>query len=287
MKDLVCVAIPVYKSFDKLDAEEIISWQQALFVLEKYSFQLFCPDGLNVSGYIDDFGRKNIEYEIQYFKSLYFANIEGYNKLMLSRTFYQRFSKYEYLLLYQLDAFVFRDELSHWCAQGYSYVGAPWFEGYHPTPKHTKLWQVGNGGFTLRRIPDALRALHTLALAQDWATVVREHFRAGRLQGYMQLPTLLKALLLGNNTHWAFNDFERHRQWHQEDYFWGVICNSRFPWFRVPTPEQALAFGFEVQPALMYELNHRQLPMGCHAWEKYGLDFWRPLIEQYGYSLPH
>jgi hypothetical protein len=114
---------------------------------------------------------------------------------------------------------------------------------------------------------------------------IDEHFRPGRRYGYTNIHILLKALLLGNNTHWALNDFERHRLWYQEDYFWGVVCKNRFPWYRVPTPEQALDFGFEVQPALMYALNQQRLPMGCHAWEKHGFDFWKPLIEQQGYQF--
>lgn len=285
MQEQVCITIPTYKQFGELNKYEVISWQQCLRILGRHPICLVCPPAIDPAPYIADAALQGATCRHEYFAAAYFAGIDGYNRLMLSRQLYRRFERYEYMLVYQLDVFVFRDEIAQWCAQGYSYVGAPWFEGYHPTPEHTKLWQVGNGGFTLRRIPDALRALHTLALAQDWATVVREHFRAGRLRGYTQLPTLLKALLLGNNTHWALNDFERHRQWHQEDYFWGVICNSRFPWFKVPTPEQALAFGFEVQPAIMYELNQRRLPMGCHAWEKYGTDFWKPLIEQYGYHL--
>lgn len=285
MVSLVCIAIPVYKVFSKLNAKEIVSWRQCLRILKKYPFKLFAPKGLNLTGYINAFVNDDIKYDIQYFEPKYFANIEGYNRLMLSKRFYQRFIEYEYLLLYQLDAFVFYDDLERWCAQGYAYVGAPWFEGYHTTPEAAKLWKVGNGGFTLRRVPDALRAIHTLALVQDWAVVVKEHFRAGRLYGYTHFHVLVKALVLGNNTHWALNDFHRHQQWHQEDYFWGVVCSERFEWYQVPTPEEALAFGFETLPAKMYELNQHRLPMGCHAWEKYDFSFWRPFIEQQGYHV--
>ncbi len=43
---------------------------------------------------------------------------------MMDNTFYKQFLNYEYILIYQLDAFVFKDELNY-CSQGIDYVGAP------------------------------------------------------------------------------------------------------------------------------------------------------------------
>jgi hypothetical protein len=285
MQRQVCITIPIYKSFFKLDVNEAISWQQCISVLGKYHFQLICPEGFDTAGYGEALGEANIKWETQRFKASYFANIQGYNKLMLSKEFYERFSQYEYMLLYQLDAFIFKDDLDYWCSQGYAYIGAPWFKGYHTTVEAAQLWKVGNGGFTLRRIADALRALHTPALIQTWSAVISDHFRAGRLYGYTHLHSLLKRLFLGNNTYWLLNDFHQRQQWYQEDYFWGVVCDECFAWYRVPPPVEALAFSFEVLPAKMYELNQHRLPMGCHAWEKYDFDFWKPFIEQFGYRF--
>lgn len=50
----------------------------------------------------------------------------GYNRLMLSEDLYSAFSNYEYILICQSDAYIFRDELKEWCEAGYDYVGAPW-----------------------------------------------------------------------------------------------------------------------------------------------------------------
>ena len=71
---------------------------------------------------------------------------------MLSSEFYRRFSKFEYILIYQLDAFVFKDQLNYWCKKGYDYIGAPWFEGFHLTKTGVNIIGVGNGGFSLRRV---------------------------------------------------------------------------------------------------------------------------------------
>jgi hypothetical protein len=47
---------------------------------------------------------------------------------MLSIDFYKRFRDYKFILIYQLDAYVFRDELEYWCEQDYDFIGAPLIE---------------------------------------------------------------------------------------------------------------------------------------------------------------
>jgi hypothetical protein len=53
----------------------------------------------------------------------------------------------------------------------------------------------------------------------------------------------------------------------------------------LPQPQEALDFAMELKPAQSIELNGGNLPMGCHAWYTYDLDYWRPHIEQFGYKL--
>jgi hypothetical protein len=280
MDNQVCIVIPVYKAFAELDENELISWQQCLQILGSRPIYLACPVTLPTAGYLATATQQGITCQIVTFAPRFFAGIDGYNRLMLSRQFYQHFVHHTYLLLYQLDAFVFKDELSQWCNLGYSYVGAPWFKSYLPTADTPELWQVGNGGFTLRKVADCLRVLNTFAVARDWSVVVEEHSPTGSPSTFKRMYLLGKYLLLGNNTHWLFNDFHRYRMLHQEDYFWGVVCKETFPWYKVPTPQQALAFSFEVAPSIMYDLNYQRLPMGCHAWEKHEPLFWKPFIEQ-------
>jgi hypothetical protein len=221
---------------------------------------------------------RDIEYQIQFFPVTAFTSVDGYNTLMLSREFYLRFASYEYILTYQLDAFIFYDNLSYWCDLGYSYVGAPWFEGFLPKDKKAHLWKVGNGGFTLRKIADCLRVLNTYSILIPWRQMLDEYW-AGRLVGLKSYYALTRSLLIGNNTHWRFNDYANYRHRHQEDYFWGVLSSEKFDWFRVPSAQEALQFSFEVEPKRMYELNNFQLPMGCHAWEKYDRPFWETFID--------
>ena len=90
---------------------------------------------------------------------------------MLSFNFYESFLDYKYILIYQLDAFVFKDDLIFWCNKNYDYVGAPWIASISNNPftlllnkissifdskekKERKkiFFKVGNGGFSLRKV---------------------------------------------------------------------------------------------------------------------------------------
>ncbi len=115
---------------------ESISFNQCLKVFKKHLLCIVTHNDLDISSYTELLGKCKINYIIEYFNNEYFNGVSGYNKLMLSREFYLRFKNYEYILIYQLDAYVFRDELDYWCGQGYDYIGAPWiFKNYrnrHP-----------------------------------------------------------------------------------------------------------------------------------------------------------
>jgi hypothetical protein len=61
------------------------------------------PEGLE-NDYIT---KKYSNISVESFPKRYFENIEGYNELLLSASFYERFLDTKYILIYQLDAFVF------------------------------------------------------------------------------------------------------------------------------------------------------------------------------------
>jgi hypothetical protein len=55
---------------------------------------------------------------------------------------------------------------------------------------------------------------------------------------------------------------------------------------KIPTLEEAVAFSFELEPEWAFVLNGSKLPFGCHAW--WGprqVEFWRPVLERYGYAI--
>ena len=73
-----------------------------------------------------------------------------YNKLKKSKFFYRLFSEYDFILTYELDSYVFRNELRTWVAKEYDYIGAPWPPFYVNRENKKDLVRVGNGGFSMR-----------------------------------------------------------------------------------------------------------------------------------------
>ena len=51
-----------------------------------------------------------------------------------------------------------------------------------------------------------------------------------------------------------------------EDHFSSDRATHYVPDFKVASVEVGLRFAFEVAPRFCYDMNHRQLPFGCHAW---------------------
>ncbi len=145
----VVIGIPIYK--DILTPCEEISLKQVLKVLGKYPIVFIAPDGL-MPEYVSAIDNAKIEY----FPKAYFTGVISYSQLCLEDDFYARFTDYEYLLIHQLDAFVFADKLPYFCALGIDYIGAP-------IPKFYPSWhilinsQVGNGGLSLRKISSMRR----------------------------------------------------------------------------------------------------------------------------------
>ncbi|AMS26257.1 hypothetical protein AEM51_03710 [Bacteroidetes bacterium UKL13-3] len=211
---------------------------------------------------------QNITYSVKYFKKTYFENIKGYNKLMIAPSFYKAFKMYTFILIYQLDAFVFRDELKDWCNKGYSYIGAPWIVKKNGL---LEFDDTGNGGLSLRKVRDHIKALHSFSYIVSPKKLVKEYFQPKRsFKAYLQLSfKLVKQLISINNTYYLLNDYKFH-----EDYFWCKVVAKNFNWFKVPKAEEALKFSFELEPSYLFHLNNDQLPFGCHAWEKYEPDFW-------------
>ena len=199
------------------------------------------------------------------------------------------FSAYEFVLFYQLDSFVFRDELSFWCDVNYDYIGAPWFEGFGNCTEQSPFIGVGNGGFSLRKTATALRVLSSFSyIRKPHELVPRSYSDQNELSlmefvlrkcSFREKVRFIKNLTIANNTFWTFNDFAR-----PEDMFWGLFVPRNFSWFKVAPFEDARRFSVETNPALMYRLNKQKLPFGCHAWSKNDPGFWASHIREHAYG---
>lgn len=180
------IVIPVYKK--ELSLEEQISLAQAARALGAYDCYFVCPQ-LLVCGYKPD-KIKEVRFDDKWFVSL-----RAYSELMLQKEFYQAFLDYEYVLLYQLDSFVFSDKLLEFCNQEYDYIGAPWIHGiaFYKDPGHM-LHYVGNGGFSLRRVPAFLHWLEEVDLSGVSKTVNEDVLIAAYGPPVLRIPPVEEAL---------------------------------------------------------------------------------------------
>jgi len=234
------VVIPVYR--EDLSALERISLIQCCKVLQQHSFCLVCPVDLNIDKHIEIFKTYKVDYRIERFQVHFFAGLDGYNRLMLNDDFYRSFIDNEYILIYQLDAFVFKDELTYWCEKGYDYIGAPWFEGFNLATSKSKMLDVsGNGGFSLRRVKSFINLLGSECVKNKY---IPEYLSSGQ---YEDMFFSKRAVEINEN-------------------------------FKVSEPKVAMYFSFECLPNKLYKMTNKNLPFGCHAWEKYDPVFWSKFI---------
>lgn len=232
----VCVAIPLHKQ--NPSESERLSLIQCLSVLGKHPIKFFGPESLDVAEYEQLAIDWAVPFEFIPMPDAYFRSTLHYSRLLLRPDFYSQFAEYEYMLIYQLDAWVFRDELDYWCAQGYDYIGAPWFEGYATsTPDAAFLAPGGNGGFSLRNV-------HALMKGTD--AIVRSY--TGKA---------------GNTVY--FNESE------------DVVLCSPIPSvdaeFSIAPVDVAMYFSWEVHPEVLHARTGC-LPFGAHAVHDYSPGFW-------------
>lgn len=259
------IVVPVYKQ--NLTEFEEIALNQCFKVFQGCSIIAIKPEKLLLSEH--RFSRS------VYFDDSYFESVFGYNKLMLSASFYTQFNEYDYILIYQLDAFAFSNQMDFWCSKGYDYIGAPWlykhnhYSQFKTFKEHLRSYfhrrynllgksgqpaldkqlnnQVGNGGFSLRKIETFIN------ICQVYKTQISE---------YEQFENSI------------FN----------EDIFFSIELNRRKRIVKIPSYKEAINFAIETEPEKAFKLNGDKCPFGCHGWEK-NINFWRPYFAKNGYKI--
>lgn len=268
----VAVLIPLYKS--ALSAAEEFSLRNTLDVLRKRDIFVIGPEKLRE--FLESYKKKTgLCFQLSLYKDKFFSSINGYNSLLMTKSFYTTFAEYEYILISQTDALVFSDQLDSWCQRNYSYIGAPWFVGFDKPQKPLAFFGVGNGGLSLRKVNDFIRFLSV----PRW--MPNAQLRLGNNHNVTNslIRTLIHKYLLAYN-------FAPLLPRINEDGFWGLLAPQCCSFFTVPTAQEAVAFAFEAEPRYMYELNHQQLPFGCHAWERYDRAFWEQELIGRGIKFP-
>jgi hypothetical protein len=230
----VAIVIPVYQGI--LSETERISLRQCQRILGKYPIYIIAPENLETQ-FISDYFEN---YNVVRFSDKYFKSPKTYNHLMVSEGFYQSFISFEYILIYQLDAYVFEDKLKDWCEKGYDYIGAPKLKKEHLNDKVSLLSEpiLMNGGLSLRNVKSILRYIRYYGFFfKDWKANEDAMFSFAQRRSYP------------------------------------------FRWLlKLPSWKEALAFSIEKNPQIGIKLLGGNLPFGCHAWEKYNPSFWQKYI---------
>jgi hypothetical protein len=237
----IAVLVPVYQA--ALSPQERFALKHSLAQLKTGRAVSFIgPEGLDMAAYAADFpGVPLITFEKTCFES-----IKGYNRLLMSPAFYERFAPHEFMLILQTDAILLRDDLDEWMAKPYDYVGAPWPEGVEIVvnldrftgdyAKKVKV-HVGNGGLSLRRNQACI------ALLQEFPQALDFFIRTGS----------------------------------SEDLFFSIM-GSLSNAFVIPNETVASQFSLELKPEHYQHINQQKPPMGGHAWLKYNPQFWLSLL---------
>jgi hypothetical protein len=240
MHPSLLIVIPVYK--ESLNLLEQFSLDYLLTKAICRTLIFVAPNGLDTRYYRERY--PNIGFER--FDPRYFESIAGYNELLLNPDFYARFVQFDYILIHQTDALLFKDNLDDWMGSGYHYLGAPWPLGMTLNfgPDEAEFFGgntyhafVGNGGFSLRHVQKSLDILES----------------AGRLLKFWQRYKL------------------------NEDCFFAFAA-LLYPSFLVPAPSVASRFSLEMDAEKYVASNQGEIPTGCHAWWKYDFPFWQKVI---------
>jgi Protein of unknown function (DUF5672) len=263
--DQICVIIPIYKINPSSEEERSIS--RAFDVLNKYRFSFVAPHKLDLINYekFFSYSPKVIRFSDSYFND----GLEGYNQLMLSKEFYAEFSSFKYILIYHPDAYVFRDDLIEWCMKGYDYIGAPWAEDKNGK---IELNGVGNGGFSLRKVESFL---YVFGLCEIRTIGEKSKIKRNIYKFLNKIIRWRIKLLRFTGSRKAI--FYRERTIH-EDGVWGLYAPTITRRFKTALEETALNFSFDTYPEILYQINQRQLPFGCHAWARVNPAFWEKHI---------
>lgn len=256
MTNICAVVIPIYKTFD---VDEVMCINQMMKMTHGFKKFFVAPQSFSLDSSYSNFE----DVEIIRFDDCFFQDIQSYNRLMLNTAFYEAFLDYEYILIHQTDAYLFKDELTYWCNQNYDYLGAPWY-----TPKRLSRYSwfkfafkylgaffskqelvrrrsyncVGNGGLSLRKINTFIKVLASA-------------------------PEKLLQLYL-EDTDRFFN----------EDVFWSIEAPEILAEYNVPKYEVGMHFALESESEKLYKLMSNKLPFGCHGFKKADPSFWKQFI---------
>lgn len=235
-----CIVIPIYK--EQLDPIEELSLKRLWDVIKykHYNCYFVCPTDFDTSEYyniLSDTVAASKYFKEVYFDKSYFESTSTYSQLCISYDFYNKFSEYEYMYIFQLDVYLVNDNFSKFCDLGIDYIGSPVFStdcGWTTIKNGKYTPVVGNGGFSLRKI-------------ETFKDITNPN---GEYRTYYELT-----------------DKELKQIIYEDLYF----CEYVKPKYKFTTAniQTAITFAWDMSADVIYNTwDIKTLPMALHAWDK-------------------
>ena len=204
------------------------------------------------------------------FDARYFKSVQTYSHLLMTSHFYTQFIAFEYLLVFQTDAMIVRGDLTKFIQLDKVYIGAPWIDKNRATQKLL----IGNGGLSLRKVDYFIEVtrLNSISLSKWWFKFPQQRFLRWGVVGLLfPLFYVLDVVVKVFGRSLFFDKMRLHSVAEDVSFARWLVQHHT----DMPTLEEAVDFSFESNPRRCYEINNQRLPFGCHAWERYDLEFWQ------------
>lgn len=250
------IIVPVYRT---LDMDEVMCLEQLCKMTHGFNKVFVAPKSFSFGASYDQF----VDFDIVRFDDEFFKNINSYNRLMLTKEFYQSFVDYKYMLIHQTDAYLFRTELSYWCSLDYDYIGAPWY-----TPKRLSRYSWFKFSF---KYLNFIFPKSTLVRRRSYNCVGNGGLSLRKISTFLEVLGRTPSKLLNK----YLNEQDR---FFNEDVFWSIEAPEILPEYVVPDYKIGMHFALESESEKLFKLMENKLPFGCHGFKKSETSFWKQFI---------
>lgn len=226
----------------------LLSFRRSAEVLSAHRWIFAVPHGTDMT----PFREIAPNAEARYFPKEYFSSKRSAQWFYMHPELFDAFEDFDFILIHQLDVFVFEDQLQHWVDQAvennWDYIGAPWLNhqwlrfANNPLARLPWHWllnePVGSGGFSLRRVATCREASRKDA--------------------------------------WIIRKFLRH--FVPEDIYWCQLAQKLGTAFHRPPIEIAAKFAFETECDRCQQMTGGKMPFAVHGWNRHDWEFWQDKI---------
>lgn len=244
---LSTIIIPIYyENPTILDKLSISSLMNNLEDINDYDINFICPN-MDTSKWKEITTKgKNVFFNT--FDSSNFLSTQSYSHLLESYEFWNTFSKYEYVLIYQTDGYCVGGNLKTYIDMDYDYIGAPiiaqnarWFN----------VPAIGNGGISLRKTSTMIEVVDPNGeFIKESKEDIDKHNKANS------------------------NMYEIY-----EDLYFAQLVPMLWD-FKKPKFDVATSFAYDMNADVVYEMTNHKLPLFIHAFDK-NIRFWQNILNDF------